>query len=101
MAFARLQRADSDDLARHFLAPLIGDRDDHAVFALLVAHRMLDRTLDPHGRNALSVGLRASGIELQMMLAAGADTGALQNRRLAMRTYSRSAQRARTNCTHC
>jgi hypothetical protein len=25
----------------------------------------------------------------------------LQNRRLAMRTYSLSAQRARTNCTHC
>src|SRR5579859_5195059 len=100
VTFARLQGSDPDDLARDLLAPLVGYRHDHAIFALLIARRVADRALDLEGRDRLAVRLRVAGVEAQVMLAARADAGALQYERLAVRTYSRGAQRTRANRAH-
>ena len=76
MAFARLQGTYADHLPGDFLALFIGDRNDHTVFARLAAARMMNRAFDAHGRDALRLRLGSHGIEAQVVVAAGANTGA-------------------------
>jgi hypothetical protein len=97
---AGLQRADTDHLTRDLLALLVGDRNDHAILALLAAPGMMNGPLDAHRRNRLSLRLRVDGVESQVMLAPRADVRALQDRRLAVRTYPRPAEGALASDSH-
>jgi hypothetical protein len=100
--FTGLQRADADDLTRNLLALLVGDRNDHAILALLVAPGVMYGPLDAHRGNRLSLrlGVGVGGVEAQVMLAARANVRALQNRRLAMRTYPGPAEAALASDGH-
>src|SRR5258708_3211100 len=90
--FTGLQRADADHLTRDLLALLVGDRNDHAILALLVAPGVMYGPLDAHRRNRLSLRLGIDGVEAQVMVAARANVRALQNRFLAVRTYPGPAE---------
>jgi len=101
MALAWLQGADTDHLTRDLFTPLVGDRDHHAILALLAARRMMNGPLDAHRRKRLNFRLRIGGVEAQVMLAPRAYIRALQDRRLAMRTYPGRAQGALASDGHC
>src|SRR6185437_7974684 len=98
---AGLQCPDADHLAGDFFALLVGDRDDHAIFAAFVALRMADRALDAHRRQPFRLLLRIAGVEPQMVLAAGTHIRALQDHRLAVRTYPCCTQAAGPSNAHC
>jgi hypothetical protein len=98
---AGLQRADADHLTCDLLALLIGDRNHHAIFALLAAPGMMNGSLDAHRRNRLSLRLRVDGVEAQVMLAARADIRTLQNHSLAVRTDPGRAEGALASDGHC
>src|ERR1700691_6098125 len=100
MPLAGLQSPHTDHLARYFLTLFVGDRNDDAVLALLIEGRMMDRTLDAHRRDARALRFRAAGAEFQMVMAAGANIGALQDGRLAVRTYSGCAESALPSDAH-
>src|ERR1700674_425891 len=102
MALAGLQGADTDYLTRDLFTPLVGDRDHHAILALLAARRMMNGPLDAHRRKRLNLWLRiGGGVEAQVMLAPRAYIRALQDRCLAMRTYPGRAQGALASDGHC
>ena len=98
--FTGLQRADADDLTRNLLALLVGDRNDHAILALLVAPGVMYGPLDAHRGNRLSLRLGVDGVEAQVMLAPRANVRALQNRCLAVRTYPGPAEAALASDGH-
>src|SRR5271167_4443388 len=100
MPLARLQRAYADDITGDFLALLVGDRHHNAVFALLAVAGVMNRTLDSHRRKRLGLRLRIDRIETQVMLAARTNVGALQYRRLAVRTYPGCADGAMASDAH-
>jgi hypothetical protein len=91
MLLAWLQRADSYDLAGDFLAALIGNRNHYAIFATLTALGVANRSFDSHGRYGFGLRFRVSGVEPQVVLAPRTYIRALQDHRLAVRTYSRRA----------
>src|ERR1700731_1962259 len=101
MALAWLQGADTDHLARDLLTALVGDRDHHAVLALLAARGMMNGPLDAHRRNRLNLRLGIGGVEAQVMLAPRAYVRTLQDRCLAMRTYPGRTQGALASDGHC
>jgi len=100
MPLAGLQRADADHLTCNLLALLVGDRNHHAVFALLAAPGVMNGSLDTHRRNRLRLRLRVDGIEAQVMLAAWADIRALQNHSFAVRTDPGRAEGALASDGH-
>ena len=77
MALAGLQRADANDLARDFLALLVRDCDNYAVFALLAAPGMMNRSIDAHRRNRLRLRLGVDGVEAQVVVTTRANIRAL------------------------
>jgi len=87
-----LQCTDTDHLTRDLLALLVGDCNDDAIFALLVAAGVMNGPLDAHRGDRLGLRLRIDGVEAQVMLAARADVRTLQHSCLAMRTYPGPAQ---------
>jgi hypothetical protein len=100
MPLAGLQRTDADHMARKLLALLVGDRHDHAIFALFTALRVMNRTLDTHRGNRLRARFRIDGIEAKVMLATRTDIGALQNCRLAVGAYPGRADGALASDAH-
>src|ERR1700722_3937240 len=65
VTLTRLQRAHTDNLARDLFTPFIGNRDHHAVFALLASRGVMNRPLDAHRGDCLRGRLRVDGIEAQ------------------------------------
>jgi GTP cyclohydrolase I len=50
LRFIGIEGADTDPLTRDLFAPLVGDRDHHAILALLAARGMVNGPLDAHRR---------------------------------------------------
>lgn len=101
MPLTGLQRADADHLTRYLLTAFVGDRNDHAIFALFLGHRVLNRSLDPHGRNTLGLGFaRIARVEPQVVLTARADARTLQDDRPAVGTDPCGSQGAWTSDAH-
>ncbi|HEY6619957.1 MAG TPA: hypothetical protein VIY68_10450 [Steroidobacteraceae bacterium] len=77
MPLPGLKRADTDDLARNFLALFVGNRDHHAVLALLAARGVMNGPLDAHCGHCLSGRLGIDGVEAQVVMAPRADVRTL------------------------
>ena len=95
-----LQRTYSHLLSRNFLSALVTNSEHHRVLPRFADLRMTDRTFDAQSREAGMRVLRHPLVEPQMVPADRADVGALENRRLAVRTTSRRARHADTRGAH-
>lgn len=100
MPLTGLQCTDTDHLTRDLLALLVGDCNDHAIFALLVAPGVMNGPLDAHRGDRLGLRLRIDGAETQVMMAARANVRTLQNRCLAVRTHPGPAEGALASDGH-
>ena len=96
----RLQRTYSYLLSRNFFSALISNREHHRVLPRFANLRMTDRTFDAQTRETGMHVFRHPLVEPQVVPADRADVGALENRRLAVRTTARRARRADTRGTH-
>lgn len=95
-----LQRTYSYLLSRNFFSALVTNREHHRVLPRFADLRMTDGTLHAQTRETGMRVFRHPLVEPQMMPADRADVGALENRRLAVRTTARRARRADTRGAH-
>src|SRR6185369_1472724 len=99
-SLARVDRADADNLARHFLALVIANGHEDGVLPRLPVIRVFERALEPKRGKAGSGARRCARLEAEMLLTSRAAGGALENYRAAVGAESRRPRCRRSNCAH-
>lgn len=98
--FARLQRADANDLASDFLASVVSNRDHDGILPRLPCIGMANRAFNPQRRERRCGARRRTWIEAQVLSADGTGARAGQDHCSTMRARARRPRRRLTRRAH-